>query len=143
MTKTMTARSLLATAVLVSLLGCATTPVSTSSARNVPAERVLNASLLKPKDGYGQVIIKRDAGLPNPFCKVRVFANGTPVADMDHSEKIVFYLPEGEQMLAAGAHGFCADVLVEIMALVSRSRPAVFRISGGNDGEFYIQPTAF
>lgn len=143
MTKTMTARSLLATALLVSLLGCASTPVPTSSARNVPAERVLNASLLKPMDGYGQVIVKTDAGLSSPFCKVRVFANGTPVADMATSEKIVLYLPEGEQMLGAEVVGICPNVLVEIMALVSRSRPAVFRISGGVNGEFYIQPTAF
>jgi hypothetical protein len=52
----MNARDLLATALLLSLLGCATTPVPTSAARDVPRTRVLNATLLERKEGLGQVV---------------------------------------------------------------------------------------
>ena len=139
----MNARDLLATALLLSLLGCATTPVPTSTARDVPRTRVLNATLLERKEGLGQVVVKRDEGLAASACNSRVFANGTPVAEIAPGEKVTFYLPEGEQMLAAMATGICIGGLVEAKASVSRSRPAVFRISYGSSGEFSIQPTAF
>ena len=139
----MNARDLLATALLLSLLGCAPTPVPTSTARDVPRTRVLNATLLERKEGLGQVVVKRDEGLAASACNSRVFANGTPVAEIAPGEKVTFYLPEGEQMLAAMATGICIGGLVEAKASVSRSRPAVFRISYGSSGEFSIQPTAF
>lgn len=139
----MNARDLLATALLLSLPGCATTPVPTSAARDVPRTRVLNATLLERKEGLGQVVVKRDEGLSASACNSRVFANGTPVAEIAPGEKVTFYLPEGEQMLAAMATGICIGGLVEAKASVSRSRPAVFRISYGSSGEFSIQPTAF
>lgn len=139
----MNARDMLTTALLLSLLGCATTPVPTSAARDVPRTRVLNAALLERKEGLGQVLVKRDEGLSASACNSRVFANGTPVAEIAPGEKVTFYLREGEQMLAAMATGICIGGLVEAKASVSRSRPAVFRISYGSSGEFSIQPTAF
>ncbi len=128
--------------VLLALTGCATTPVPTASARFVSVDRVLSEKLLERKDGQGQVIIKRDEGM-TPICNTRVFANGIPVADLAPGEKVVFYLPEGEQLVGAVANGLCAGGLVETRASVSRLRPAVFRVSYGSDGEFLIQPTAF
>lgn len=138
-----TRKLLFLTTLFVSLLGCATTPVPTNSARNVPSARVLNPTLLERKEVLGQVVVKRDQGLSASACNSRVFANGTPVADIAPGEKVIFYLPEGEQMLAAKAVGICIGGLVEAKVSVSRSRPAVFRISYGSSGEFSIQPTAF
>lgn len=139
----MKARDLLATVLLLGLLGCATTPVPTSAARDVPRSRILNATLLERKEGLGQVVVKRDEGFSASACNSRVFANGSPVAEIAPGEKVTFYLPEGEQMLAAMATGICIGGLVEARVFVSRSRPAVFRISYGSSGEFSIQPTAF
>jgi len=123
--------------------GCATTPVPTSAARDVPRARVLNAALLEPGEDLGQVVVKRDSGLSASACNSRVYANGKPVAEIAPGEKVTFYLPEGDQMLAAEATGICAGGLVETRASVSRSGPAVFRVSYGSSGEFSIQPTAF
>jgi hypothetical protein len=104
---------------------------------------VLNAALLERKEGLGQVVVKRDEGLSGSACNSRVFANGTLVAEIAPGEKVIFYLPEGEQMLAAIATGICGGGLVETKASVSRFHPAIFRISYGSSGEFSIQPTAF
>ena len=139
----MKAKILLVATTLLSLVGCATTPISTSSARDVPSTRVLNASLLERKSELGQVIVKRDEGLSASACNSRIFANGVPVAEIAPGEKVVFYLPEGEQMVAAIATGICIGGLVESKASVSRSRPAIFRVSYGSSGEFSIQPTSF
>lgn len=125
------------------IAGCATTPVSTGSAQSVSPSRVLNASFLQRKDGYGEVIVKRDEGFLASACNTRVFANATPIAEIAPGEKVVFYLPEGEHMVAAIAGGICAGGLVEAKVLVSRARTAVFRVSYGSSGEFSIQPTAF
>ncbi len=76
-------------------------------------------------------------------CNSRVFVNGSPIADVATGEKVVFYLPEGEHMLAARAEGICIGGLVEAKAAVSRNKPSVFRISYGSSGEFALQPTAF
>jgi len=139
----MTARVLIAAALLISALGCATTPVPTSEAREVPKTRVFNASLLDQREGFGQVVVKRDQGFSAAACNSRVFANGIAVAEIAPGEKVTFYLPEGEQMVAAMAAGICIGGLVEAKVSVSRTRPGVFRISYGSSGEFSIQPTAF
>ncbi len=131
--------------VLVSIMlnACATTPVPTDSALNVPQARVINKSFLEIKDGYGQVIVKRDAGLSASACNTRIFANASPVAEIAPGEKVVFYLPEGEQIVGAIAIGICIGGLTEVRTIVSKSHPVVFRISYGSSGEFSIQPTAF
>jgi len=125
------------------LSACATTPVPTDSASNVPQSRVINTSFLEKKEGFGQVIVKRDAGLSASACNTRIFANASPVAEIAPGEKVVFYLPEGEQIVGAIATGICIGGLTEVRAIVSKSHPVVFRISYGSSGEFSIQPTAF
>ena len=124
---------------IAAITGCATTPVPTSTALDVPRSRILNSSFLHQKDGYGQVIIKRDSGLSASACNTRIFANGTAVAEIAPGEKVVFYLPFGEQMLGAIATGICIGGLVESRAVVTRDRAAVFRISYGSSGEFTIR----
>lgn len=128
---------------LIALGACATTPIPTGSAVHVPRDRILSLRMLEPAPGFGQVIVKRDDGFGASACSSRVFANGSAVADIRPGEKVVFYLPEGSQMLAARANGICTGGLVEAQAQISIHRPAVYRISYGSSGEFSIQPTAF
>jgi hypothetical protein len=139
----MAARTMLIAGLLFSLFGCATTPISTDTALEVPRTRVFNGAFLESNKDRGQVIVKRDQGLSASACNSTVFANGVQVAEIAPGEKVTFYLREGEQMLAARANGICAGGLVETKAFVSRSHPSVFRISYGSNGEFAIQPTAF
>ena len=125
------------------LSSCATTPVQTASAVSVPVARVLAPSFLKRTDGYGTVVIKRDEGLSASACNTRIFVNGQPIAEISPGEKVTFYLPEGESMLAAEAKGICIGGLVEARVQVSRSRTSIFRVSYGSSGEFSLQPTMF
>jgi len=128
---------------LAMLGGCATTPVSTASAPSVAPTRILNAAFLQRRDGYGEVIVKRDEGFAGSACNTRVFANATPIAEIAPGEKVVFYLPVGEQMIGAIATGICGGGLVEAKVLVNLTRTAVYRVSYGSNMEFSIQPTAF
>jgi hypothetical protein len=81
------AKSLLVSAFLISLLGCATTLVHTDSAREIPSTRFINSTLLEYNDGLGQVITNRDKGLSASAYNSRVYANGSPVEDIAPSEK--------------------------------------------------------
>jgi hypothetical protein len=122
---------------------CATTPVPTSAAKNVPLSRVMNSALLERRDGSAQLVIKRDEGLSASACNTRVFVDGAPVAEIGTGEKITLYLPEGDHMLAAMATGICAGGLVEVKATLAKVKTSTFRIGYGSSGEFTLQPTAF
>ncbi|WP_133637801.1 hypothetical protein [Halomonas ventosae] len=123
--------------------GCATTPVPTDAALEVPQSKVLNERFQMQEEGMGQVVVKRDSGMSGSACDSRVYANREPVAEIGPSEKVTFYLPLGRQMLAAKATGVCAGGLVEIEASVEKGVPEVYRVSYGSNGEFSIQRTAF
>jgi hypothetical protein len=127
----------------LSILGCASTPIPTSSAKDVPRSRVLNPVLLEQREGFGQVVVKRDSlPLPNS-CKFRVLVDGIPLADLSVGEKVVFYLPEGDHLLGAVALGICIGSLVEVKATVTRLNASIFRISLTSLSGYSIQPTAF
>lgn len=137
----MRAASVLASALLVA--GCATTPIPTGQAPSVPRSRVLAPDYLQPRAGYGRVIVKRDEGFSASACNTRILANGAPIAEISTGEKVVFYLPPGDQMIAAIAAGICAGGLTEAKVSVSPKRTATYRVGYGSNGEFQLQPTAF
>ncbi len=128
---------------LMFLVSCATTPVSNEEAREVEMRHVIDAGVVTPRQGFGEVVVKRDQGLNTSACRSRVFVDGEPVADIASGEKVTMYLPVGEVMLAAKATGICAGGLVEVSARVSDSKTSTFRVSYGTWGEFSIQPTSF
>jgi len=129
-------------AALYVLCGCATTPVPTSQAPGVPRERVLRADLLQYRSGYGQVIVKRDEGIQMSACHIHVLVNGAKVAELAAGEKLVIYLPVGDQMLGATTVDLCFTGTVEARASVSAAAPAVYRV-GFTRRALQLQPTAF
>ena len=125
------------------LNGCATTPVPTSEAADVPVARVLNGALLVRRADTGAVVVKRDAGIMASACTTRIFVDGMPIADIATGEKVTLHLTEGAHMLAGRANGVCIGGLVETSVVVVKGRLSAVRISYGSSGEFSIQPTAF
>lgn len=125
------------------LYGCATTPVPTSEAVEVPASRLLNGIALVRRADTGVVVIKRDAGFAASACTTRIFVDGVPIADIATGEKVTLHLTEGAHMLAGRANGVCIGGLVETSVVAVKGRLSAVRISYGSSGEFSIQPTAF
>lgn len=135
-------RQPIATAVCAALLaGCATEPVSTAQAANVPASRVFDASLLTARPGASPIVIKRDSGMSGAACNVKIFVNGSAVADLATSEKITLHMPPGRHML--GARHNCTGSLAEQPLILQQPIPHTFRIGMGFNGEFTLQQTAF
>jgi len=130
-------------AIAITLSGCATQPIPTSQASFVPDLRILDKSIVTPKDGAGQVIVKRDGGIGGSACNTRVFANGRLSAELAPSEKVILYLPEGAHIISAWPNNPCGGGMVEAEARVSVTRPITFRIGYGSNGDFGLYPTAF
>jgi hypothetical protein len=128
---------------LLSMVGCATRPISTTSARVVPSNRLLTKEFLTPKEGLGKVVVKRDSGVGGSVCTTRIFVNSKPIADISVSEKVVFYLPEGEYILSAWPNGICGGGLAEVKVLIEQGKEKVFRVGYGTGSDFFIHPTAF
>lgn len=93
--------------------------------------------------GAGKVVVKRDSGFGGSACATRIFVNGQAIADIDTAEKVVLYLPAGEQILSAWTKGLCGGGMSEVKALVKAGASSSFRVGYGSNGDFSTFPTAF
>ena len=127
------------------LLGCASTPVPTSEAVQIPDSRVLESGkqYLSPIKNSGQFIVKRDAGIMGIACSTKIYLNGKGIADLDTSEKVVLNLPEGDYIVSAEPNGVCGGGLTEVKFNVKANSKSIFRYGTSGNGSPSIYPTAF
>ena len=132
-------------AALVSIAGCATTPIPTENLVDVPHERVLIANYMQQNDAFGRVIVKRDAGVVGSACDIRIYVNKDFVALASSGERAIMYLPPGDHILSARTNSFvCGGGLVEARTTVIQGGTSTWRMSFTDGGkEFMLQPTAF
>jgi hypothetical protein len=109
----------------------------------VPAARVFAPGLLLQREGAGVVIVKRDSGFLGSGCADKIFADASPVADLDPGEKVTFYLPVGDHIVSALPNDPCGGGMVEIGINVSVEKSVTLRIGSGTNGDFGIYLTAF
>lgn len=126
-----------------SILGCATSPVSNRDASLVPSKNILSRDYLVQKDGYGEVVIKRDSGLAGAACPSRVYVDAVAVAELWPAEKVILYLPGGDHLFGAEATAICGGSLTEIRGTVTKDKTIMFRIGYGSGGNYFITQTAF
>ena len=127
------------------LTGCASTPVSTSEAIQIPDSRVLDGGrqYLLPTKNSGIFIVKRDSGIMGAACSTKIYLNGKSIADLDTSEKVVLNLPVGEYIVSAEPNGVCGGGLTEVKFNVKDNSQSVFRYGTSGNGSPSIYPTAF
>jgi hypothetical protein len=130
-------------AVLATMIGCATRPVSNANSVAVPASRSLSSQFLQEQPGTGRITVKRDSGLMGSACAARVYIDGQPMADLRTSESTVRYLPVGPHIVSVEPSGPCGGGLSEVAAEATVERPLSFRIGYGSNGDYSINPTAF
>lgn len=131
-------RALASLCLLIALTACATHPVATSEAREVPA-----LQFGEPRSGASVLIVKRDRGLMGAACKVGVYVDGTHVGQLGTSQKLVLYLPPGAHMIGARNGALCGGALAEASVSLSAGSPLIYRIAIGDAGAVFLQPTAF
>jgi hypothetical protein len=118
---------------------CSTTPVSTSRAQPVPADR----QLLFAQSGHGlaEIIVKRDTGLSGGACSTEISIDGKPAAYIRTGEKVIFYVTPGEHFVSAEPHGICPGGLIEQKTIASTAKRRIFRVGIDNTGSMGLYPT--
>jgi hypothetical protein len=129
---------------VLSLMACATQPVSIRQAAAVPASRILARQWLSQAQYTGPLVIKRDAGFMGSACTIRVFVDTVPVADLAPSEKVELFVPLGEHVIGASSNGmFCGGGTSEAAVVIRPESQKILRIASGQSGDIHLQPSAF
>lgn len=123
---------------------CATTPVPSSDAKPVPAERIHAPDYLKAEPGRAFLVVTRDKGFRAGACTVGLYVDGTLVADLRPSEQIRLFVEEGEHVVGADSRTpLCFTQADQIAVTVTRAKPALLRVSAGGGWGLVIEPSAF
>jgi hypothetical protein len=129
---------------VLSLMACATQPVSINQAAAVPSARILSPQWLSQAQYTGSLIIKRDTGFMGSACTIRVFIDTVPVADLASSEKVELFVPFGEHVVGASSNGmFCGGGTSEAAVVIRPESQKILRIATGQSGDIHLQPSAF
>lgn len=130
--------------VILSLIGCATQPVTIDKSLLVPASRMLAPQWMAQGAYSGSLIIKRDSGFMGSACNVRVFIDAVPVADLAPSEKVELFVALGEHIVGVASTGmFCGGGASEAAVVIIPERQRILRIAAGQSGDLHLQPSAF
>ncbi len=131
---------ILVLSLLILYVGCATTPIATRDAADVPSKRHISYKVAQ--SDTVPVLVKRDVGLVSSGCATRVFVNGRLAALIRAGEKVVLHIPAGEVILGAEPDRWCAGGLVEREATLSLGKPKRYRIGYDHNGSIGLFPTA-
>lgn len=96
-------KALVLAALLTSVAGCATQPVSADKADPVPTDRLYGFG----NSSAAQLVVTRDSGLSGSGCKLRFHIDGKPAADFYAGEVGRFGVPAGKHILAVEPVGIC------------------------------------
>jgi predicted component of type VI protein secretion system len=87
--------------IAITLSGCATTPVSPSTAKQVPRDRLIAFQERTPENS-ATLVVTRDEGFVGSACYLSFVVNGTHAARFDVAETAEFHVAPGEQLLRVG-----------------------------------------
>ncbi|KJZ62826.1 hypothetical protein [Pseudomonas fluorescens] len=128
-------------ALLLALGGCATSPMSVSEARPVPADKMYALKDQGTKDS-GRLTVFRDDVFVGAGCDAVLYIDGQRAAKIGPGQKASFILPAGEVNLGTGLaeSGLCAGAAIKTVASnIKPGKEVIYRISWDTQG-FYLGP---
>ena len=128
--------------VALCLVACSTTPVPSSAAKPVPAERVWAPDFTHGKEGQALVVVTRDKSLTVIACTAHLYVDGVLVADLRPSEQIRLFMDEGQHLVGVNAAG-CVGGADQTSIYVTQGKPVLLRVSAGRGQGLTIQLSAF
>jgi len=128
---------------LLSLMACATSPLTVNQTAKVPNSRVLAIQWITQGPNTGSLVVKRDGGFMGSACMIRVFVDAVPVADLAPSEKVELFVAFGEHSVVATSNGICGGGTSEAAVVIMPERQRILRIASGQSGDIFLQPSAF
>ena len=128
--------------VAILVVGCISSPVPSSYAKPIPADRVRAPEFTQPQEGFALVVVTRDKSLTALACTAHLHVDGTLVADMRPSEQIRLFLEEGQHLVGVNAAG-CIGGADQTSIDASRARPVLLRVAADQGRGLRIQLSAF
>lgn len=121
----------------VMIAGCATKPIPFEQAKPTPDNRLY---AFQDKNQPTKILVTRDRGYQGFLCGVKFYIDGKLAAQLESSEKAVFYVPEGEHAVSAdhNCHGPVDGTTITTKADASTG----LRISVGINGA-HINPIIY
>jgi hypothetical protein len=123
-------------------VSCASTPVPSSDAIPVPEHRILVPELTKPQEGLVYVVVTRDKGVLAEACAVKLFVDGTHVAELRNSEQIRLFVKPGKHHVGVSAEG-CFGGSDQTTIDATEDKPTLLRIEVQLGEGLKIKPSAF
>ena len=127
------------------LVGCATTPLSSTQAKSAPRERVI-AFQEKSAINNATLVLTRDEGFLGGGCFYALWINSILAARLDVAETAGFYIEPGEHVLRVGrdplGKGLCAvdsDNWTQRETILRPNERKYFRLSLDANGKADIQ----
>jgi hypothetical protein len=137
-------RKILTAIALISLAGCATSPVPNAQAVSAPADRLLAHQADLP--GAGKITVIRDSGFLGRGCYATIFLNGDRAAKLNPKEKATFILPPGEWVIGAALEGggLCGanEKRTEAETILKQGQEKSFRVFSAPDAGLDVRPTS-
>jgi len=138
-------RKILTALALISLAGCATSPVPSAQAIKAPADRVLAYQVALQSSGALTVI--RDSGFMGSGCYATIFLNGERAAKLAPEEKATFILPPGEWVVGAALEGagLCGPLnekRTETETILKQGQEKYFRVFSAPESGLDVRPTS-
>ena len=133
---------------VLSLTGCATTPVRLENSKQAPPDRVL-AFQAPATDKTGSLIVIRDEGMVASGCFFALYINSILAARLDVAESAKFTLEPGEILLKVGmdplGKGLCGlghkDQWIQRETFLKPGEQKAFRMQISEDGILDISRT--
>ena len=126
------------------LAACGTTAMPSSSAKPIPAKRVIAKDFAQPGEGLALLVVTRDKGMRAKLCSANVFIDGVRVAALRTKEQARLYVEEGRHLVGVATEGIaCVDGADQTQIDVTRARPFLLRIRAGDGDGITIGPSAF
>jgi hypothetical protein len=121
---------------------CISSPVPSSYAKPIPAERIRAPEFTRPQANYALVVVTRDKSLAVLACTAHLHVDGTLVADLRPSEQIRLFLEQGQHLIGVSASG-CIGGSDQILVDVSRAKPVLLRVAALYGYDLTIDLSAF
>ena len=128
--------------VAILVVGCTSSPVPSSYAKPIPAERIRAPEFTRAQEGFALVVVTRDKSLTALSCTAHLHVDGILVADLRPREQIRLFLDEGQHLVGVSAAG-CIGGSDQILIDVSRAKPVLLRVAALYGYDLTIDLSAF
>ncbi len=125
--------------VVVSLAGCSTSPISSTSADKVPPSRVF--AYQSPAEST--LVVTRDTGFLAAGCNYELYIDGKLSAEFAVGETQAFGLPAGPHVLGVAAARHCAGAGILEYEVELKPGQTLKRRIFVNSAGFHLMPTGF